>query len=707
VSGNDAFDSAVRDHDAAVRDLGFDIWIGSEPTFTDRWSTLPEWTTQALGNDKMGRAEGLVRAIHRSFPGGAILRTLGRQYPGEDEPRWSFGLYRYRNARPLWRGPPDPLAVDPQALRDANPGEVAETLTRMLASVGHPVGPWSQEGQPAERIALRLGDGERLDWSDPRLLRPSIHGRAIPKSGLCDDLAAEGLWLFLVSTELVAGHAIARIELPAFGNVLTFVSVLAAVEETAGLLELPAVIVAGFPPPVDRGVEWATITPDPAVIEINMAPDGTAAEFLQRNRSIYRSAKAQGLSPFRLYYNGIVADSGGGGQITIGGPSPGSSPFFAEPRLLPRLVRYFNRHPALSFLFAHDSIGSSGQSVRPDERGGDAFRELRLELTLLDRNESLTPEILWRSLGPFLTDPSGNSHRAEINIEKLWNPFIPGRGQLGLVEFRAFRMQHTPERVTGLACLLRAVVAMLMRRDCEGPLLAWGEALHERFALPFYLEQDLCDVFADLDAAGLGLSERIRSVLVRDDSRDLAEVRFEACSVRFRRAAEFWPLVGDASSQEHGTSRLVDSSTQRLELMLRPMAGCEDQFAGWRVRAEGVDLPFQEERDGRGVLKVFGLRYRNFAPWQGLHPTLSASEVLHLILHHADFERAYELGWYDWRPAGGPYPELPQDLENARDRRMERLVTRACRRDHLPPPDVAPPESLTPWSLDLRWLNRR
>jgi uncharacterized protein (DUF2126 family) len=360
----------------------------------------------------------------------------------------------------------------------------------------------------------------------------------------------------------------------------------------------------------------------------------------------------------------------------------------------------------LSFLFAHDSIGSSGQSVRPDERGGDAFRELGLELTLLYRKDSLTPEILWQSLAPFLTDPTGNSHRAEINVEKLWNSFVPGRGQLGLVEFRAFRMQHSPERVTALACLLRATVAMLMRQSFEQPLVAWGEALHERFALPFYLEQDLSHVFADLDAAGLGLPGPIRAVLLCDEFRHLADFQSETYFVQLRRASEFWPLVGDSSTQEQGPSRLVDSSTQRLELILRPQPGHEHCFSGWQVRAEGVNLPLREERDRRGAVKVFGLRYRSFVPWQGLHPTLGALESVQLILYHADFERACELRWHDWHPAGGAYPGLPQDLDDARQRCQGRLTCRQFMRHDLPPADAAPEGSLTPWSLDLRWLDR-
>jgi hypothetical protein len=366
------------------------------------------------------------------------------------------------------------------------------------------------------------------------------------------------------------------------------------------------------------------------VIEINSAPSVDAADFLRRSREIHAAAAAQGLAPYRLYFNGTVADSGGAGQITLGGPSPAASPFLREPRLLPRLVRFLNRHPALSYLYSHDFVGSSGQSVRADERGMDAIDELGLTLALLERSEKLSPELLWHSLAPFLCDASGNSHRAEMNIEKLWNPFLAGRGRQGLVEFRALRMQHTPQRATALACLLRAIVAMLAGEASAPPLIDWGRELHERFALPFYLEQDLHAVLQELAAAGLGLDEAIEAVLLRDEFRLWGQVTLPGCSLEVRRALEFWPLLGDAASPEQGgSSRLVDASTARVELRLRPRRR-RCGWDAWQIVAAGVALPLRRERDGRGELGVFGLRYRSFVPGWGLHPALPAQAPLRL-----------------------------------------------------------------------------
>ncbi len=300
------------------------------------------------------------------------------------------------------------------------------------------------------------------------------------------------------------GPPAARIDLPPFATVAEFLAALACIAVSARACGLPALILAGCPPPVDGTIEFTTVTPDPAVIEVNTAPSTDASGFLRRSRAIYASAAACGLTPYRLHFNGAVADSGGGGQITLGGPSALDSPFLIEPRMLPRLVRFFNRHPSLSYNFSHDFVGNSGQSARADERGPDASDELALTLHLLAREPQPEPGLLWRSLAPFLCDAVGNSHRAELNIEKLWNPHLGPRGMQGLVEFRALRMQQTPERATALACLLRAVVALLAGTADALPLIDWGRDLHERFSLPYYLEQDLLTVLAALDASGLG-----------------------------------------------------------------------------------------------------------------------------------------------------------------------------------------------------------
>jgi uncharacterized protein (DUF2126 family) len=508
----------------------------------------------------------------------------------------------------------------------------------------------------------------------------------------------------------------AAIELPALESVGLFLSALSCIENAALACGLRALVFTGAAPPVDETVELTTVTPDPAVIEINTAPSKNCAEFLSRSNQVYAAAAAQGLSPYRLYFNGQVADSGGAGQITFGGATPEASVFVRNPRLLPRLVRFLNRHPALSYLFSHDFVGGSGQSVRPDERGADAFDDLLLALALLERDDDVSPELLWMALASFLCDAVGNSHRSEINIEKLWNPFLPGRGCLGLVEFRSLRMQHTPQRATAIACLLRAVIALLATRPNDLPLIDWGRELHDRFALPFYLRADLDAVFAELELAGLGLELPLQNILQHNEFRFFGKVEFPFGTLALWRGLEFWPLVGDAASPEQsGSSRMVDASTTRIEVRWLPpstdkqRSGLAPNWLDWSLYAGETRLPMRHECDNLGELKVFGVRYGSFVPRSGLHPTRTAQAPLTLTLRHPAHPTEYVVQLHEWHPEGLAYAGLPKDLNEARDRRSERITVveekRAQQADaQKPGTDRNPhPPGLTAYSLDLRY----
>jgi uncharacterized protein (DUF2126 family) len=691
---------AVRAHDEAVAATGLAIWVGTEPTFTDRFSESPEWLSAALGEDKEARAEQLLCAL-QGRTGGLVLRTRGRQYPGEDGPRWCLGLYARRDGTPLWHGPPDPaLGAIPDS--DCDLDLLQGALCTSLREIGCGVRSIAaHEGRL--HVVARFPLARQGAVDDEANVRSS--DEPLSGSGLEETAAGDGLPCFVLDRITWQGVAVARIELPDCASVEQFARCLAAIGTAATNAGLPALLLTGHPPPVEASVSWTTITPDPAVIEINMAPYPDVTGLLAATRTLYAASTELGLAPYRLYYNGAVADSGGGGQITFGGPSPQASPFFVAPRVLPRLVRYLNRHPSLSYLFAHDHIGGSGQAVRADERGRDAFRELSLALALLERGPPPDAETLWSGLSHLLTDVIGNSHRAELNIEKLWNPYLPGRGKLGLVEFRALRMQHTPERAAALAALLRAIIAMLAVRDFDAPLCDHGDDLHDRFALPYYLERDLEGVFADLNAAGLGLGAPLTELLGRNDLRLIARVRHRDCELTIRRALEFWPLIGDVGRQDQETSRWVDASTTRVEIRLRTLAGTSaDNFADWRIAIGDVRLPWRLEQDAQVPAKVFGLRYRSFVPWQGLHPALPARGPLSLTLWHPADADALHLTLHDWRPSGGGYDGLPADLAEAAARRAERCVVEPT---SPPAPETLhapPPEALTPYALDLRWI---
>jgi len=701
------FEEAIGTHDAAVARAGKEIWVGAEPTFTLRSSEAPEWLSEALGGEKQRYALRIVGELQRRHPGSVVLRTVGRQYAGEARPRWSIGLFERRDRVAVWHGPADPLGGSPDSVAAKQLDCFWDELERSFNARHWTCLRLRIPGALGRRLLLRP-DGNpmgELRQDDELLTRPSVHLHEIPTEGLCDPLASSGLQLLLVGElECTPGMKSACIELPAFGRVEDFLACLAALGEAATTAGLRSLVLQGFSPPVDTSIAWTTITPDPAVVEVNQAPQPDVERFLAASRELFDVVQQLGLSPYRLQYNGTVSDSGGGGQFTLGGRSAAASPFFVEPALLPRLVRYFNHHPALSYLFAPEYIGSGSQSPRPDEGTSDAFRELQVALEQLQRQPRPSPEFLWASLAPFLADPSGNAHRSELNIEKLWNPHQPMRGCMGVVEFRAFRMPSSPERAASIVALLRAIAAMLCGNDPILELRDWGTALHDRFALPFMLRRDLAVVLDDLAASEFGLDDRVRAVLLEDSSRSRWTTTFTGCELTLERAVEFWPLVGDVASQEAGGSRLVDSSTVRLQISLRSKGPEGPALAGWQLLVAGHQVPLRSAQDETGEIRLIGLRFRDFAPWRGLHPAIKPYGPLTLTLLHPEMDAALQATLHDWRPDRRPYNGLPHNLDAAAKRRAERFVTWTTPRAELPAPKTPPPEAVTDYCFDLRRL---
>lgn len=699
---------AIGIHDANIADSGMEIWIGAEPTFTLRSSEAPEWLSQALGGDKYRHALNLARELYQRHPGSLVLRSAGRQYGGEDKPRWSIGLLERRDAVPVWSGPPDPAVITPTAESGTNPEKFISACELAFEQRQWSCRRLRTEVEGYNRLLVRM-DATTLDGieeTDPRLLRPSVHIEKTPRSGLVDTLASDGYYLFIFGeNESEAGLVSISVELPAFAEVTTFLDCTSALSVAAVNAGLPCLLIQGYPPPVDASVSWTTITPDPAVIEINQAPYPDAAGFFAANLELFQLAENLGLSPYRLQYNGTLSDSGGGGQFTVGGATPAASPFFAEPRLLSRLARYFALHPALSYVFAPDYVGGASQLPRADEGTRDAFQELGLALAQLERQAEPTPEFIWASLAPFLADSSGNSHRSELNIEKLWNSGLPLRGCLGLLEFRAFRMPQTPQRAVAIAMLLRGILAMLAKADLAPGLYNWGGELHDRFALPFFLRQDLLAVLQDMEQSGFGLDPSVRNELLEQPYRSHWSADFAGLRIALDQAIEFWPLVGDVASQERGGSRLVDSSTLRLQISLsRPDPNTGSALDDWHLQLGGYEIPLRDAADETGTVRLIGLRYRDFMPWRGLHPSVKPWGPLAFILWHPAHAEALQLEMHTWRADGRAYDGLPSDLQEAAKRRAERLVLRSVRREDLPQAMSLPPEAVTPFAVDLRWL---
>ncbi len=459
------------------------------------------------------------------------------------------------------------------------------------------------------------------------------------------------------------------------------------------------------PPPTDTGGDrWLTVTPDPGVVEVNMAPCASARSFAHQARQIWSAAHAAGLSASRFRFNGDTTDAGGGGQLSLGGARPEHSPFVRYPHVLPALIRYLNNHPSLSYWFANECVGSASQGPRPDEGTRERWDELAVTLGWLEHRADrgdLPPDVLWRALGALLVDSSGNAHRAELNVEKLWNPHIPAHGQrhgkMGIVELRAIRMPERPAMLTALAVLFRSIVARLIVSDYRAPLVDWHDELHDRFALPTALSRDLRLVLGDLDEHGLGVPAQLRPEL--DAWRPAGILgQLGDATLTLRPALELWPLVGDVASQERAGARIVDASTQRWEIAVEgPGPDRVLVSSGGAVALEPRWARLHPLGEG---VRAVGVRRRVYEPELGFHPGMPANDPL--IVEWAWAGRAQRIELYAWRPGGGAYTGLPPDESEAIARRQARIIVTTLPLAHG---ELAAPRHWTerrPFTIDLR-----
>ncbi|MEM9190525.1 MAG: transglutaminase family protein [Myxococcota bacterium] len=690
---DDAWLAELRAHDAHLQEAGHPVWVGGEPTFTDRFSGDAPWVSTALGGDKLSRAERIVQELARRYPGAAVLRTLGRQYPEEELPRWSLGLYRLRSGDPVWDGPPDPCVAQFDVATIPPSSHLRDLVADALGRTGWFVQRVEVGGSLPHRLVYSPSEFAPLrPEAEPELRRGPLAETPVEPAGAWDPLVDRGQFLLSFGHRPNGGLTV---ELPQLSEVEAFIELLRVLGPAAREAGVPTLVLGGFGPPVDAQVSFATVTPDPAVVEINMAPSPSAADFAFQIREQYEVAAAAGLQPLRLHYNGTVADSGGGGHLTLGGETRDASIFLRHPELLPRLVAYLVRHPALSYLFS-DHAGASSQAPRVDEGPTECFEELKLAVALLDTARPHEPELLWESLAPFLVDRFGNTHRSEINIEKLANPLLPGRGQLGVVEFRALRMPSHPRRWEALVVLFRSIVARLVNRPASVELVDWGATLHDRYSLPFFQDLDLRDVFKDLQEQGFPVASAFQEELLDQSHRELRAIELPGTRVELHHALEFFPLIGDLSAQNQ-TSRLIDPSCARLQLLLRTFDG-----APWNLSVDGVRVPFVDVRDTQGRALLRGLRFRSFVPSARLHPLVEARDPLHLRFTHPIHDPRI-VRVHSWHPEGQAYPGLPEDSADAQARRRARVtVQRAGRSDAEPGLSDPPAEALSEFFVDLR-----
>ncbi len=746
------------DRDLRAQDVR--LTMGGEPTFVgiDEPDSL-QWNFEALGPAKRTRGLELIWALReRTAPGGLLHLGQGKWYPNEMLPRWAFMCLSRVDGVPVWEdGSLFALPTTAYGFGDAEAKRFAEALTRRLGvsvenllpafnfeagdGLDEPVGyvlplrrrqpggvlAWSSQlwFERPERLVLAPGDspiGYRvpvtvMPWVAPDELvyerdaagevalpaRPARHSAMFDSEPEPETLPfapekPESAPLLIrpsLCVEVREGRL--HVFLPFAPVLADYLDLVAAIEDTSAYVRLP-LWVEGYPPNFDPRMRSFGLTPDPGVLEVNLPPTSEWDDLEALSALLAEEAHRFRLIEGKFGYDGSHTATGGGSHIVLGGATVADSPMLRRPDLLRSMLTFWQNHPSLSYLFAGMYVGPTSQYPRIDEARTDALYEAELSFSHLPAKGS-SPAVIGTELdGIFrnlLVDVTGNTHRAEFCIDKMYPPEGSGT-RAGLLELRAFEM--APHFRMGLLqmLLVRALVAVFWRTPFAGSLIRWGAALHDRFMLPYFVEQDFAEVLGRLREAGFAFEDSWFRLQAEFRFPTIGSLQVDGVTVELRQALEPWNVLAEETTAG-GTGRSVDSSLERVQVKVNGLA-VEGRYA---LACNGRRVPLTPT--GRPGEAIAGVRYRARRLHATLHPTIPVHTPLQFDLLDTWKTRvAGRCTYFAGKPDGGLYDARPTTAEETRERRMERFQSTTTVKEpvQIPPQEQNP---VFPMTLDMRW----
>jgi uncharacterized protein (DUF2126 family)/transglutaminase-like putative cysteine protease len=698
-------------------------WYPGEPLprwqLDVHWRTdgQPLWRDPALLADPSAPAGATVADAERLMRGLAAALDLPFDvcHPAYEDPiAWLWEEARLPGGEPP--GAPD---TDPRDTRLERPDARAGIVAGLDAERGEPRGfalplhrspgdeHWRTGSWSLRRGHLFLIPGDSpiglrlplpsLTWTPPEPDQPQSLFRAVgslprepavAQSRLVDPPPVTALCV-----EPRGGHV--HVFLPPMEEFAHAAELIALVEDVATRAGVP-VVVEGYPPPRDMRAARFVVAPDPGVIEVNIHPSSSWAELVERTLTVARAALATGLGTEKFALDGTHSGTGGGGHITLGGPTPADSPLLRRPGLLRSMVTYWQHHPALSYLFAGRFVGPTSQAPRVDEARHEGLYELEIAFAELDRLTAAGPAPPWqvdRLFRNLLVDLTGNTHRAEFCIDKLFSPDFE-RGRLGVVELRSFEMPPHPQMALVQALLVRALVARLWADPYRERLIRWGTDLHDRFMLPWWVERDLESVLDDLDRHGLRFDHAWFKPFLEFRFPVLGAVTASEVTVELRAAIEPWHVLGEEVGAA-ATARYVDSSVERLQVRVDGLT--EPRYA---VACNRFVVPLAPT-DTPGTW-VGGVRFRAWQPPTALHPTIGVHAPLTFdVVDRWSGRSVGGCRYHVSHPGGLAYERFPVNANEAEARRASRFERLGHSPGPLEPLEIRRSDEY-PRTLDLR-----